>query len=63
MESHAPKCVERYFGSAKKDVSSLQQAATPCIDDHQIPPEDYATTRELFLCFCHELDDQIYYGQ
>ena len=42
MEGHAEKSVERYWELAKKDVSSLQQVATQCIDDHQIPPEDYA---------------------
>ena len=35
VEGYAEKCVERYCESAKKDVSSLQHVATPCIDDHQ----------------------------
>ena len=47
MEGHAETCVERYCESAQKDVSILQQPATPCIDDHLIPPEDCETTREL----------------
>ena len=47
MEGHAEKCVERYCALARKDVSSLQQVATPCIDDHLVPPEDHETTREL----------------
>ena len=42
------KCVvERYCDTAQKDVSTLQQVATPCTDDHQIPLEDNETTREL----------------
>ena len=44
MEGHAEKYVEIYCKLAKKDVSSLQQVATPCTDDHQIPPEEYETT-------------------
>ena len=37
----------------KKDVSSLLQVATHCIDDHLIPPEDYETTGELFAACAH----------
>ena len=44
MPRHALK---RYCESAQKDVSSLQQVARPCIDDHLIPPEDRETTRGL----------------
>ena len=31
----------------KMCLSSLQQVATPCIDDHQIPPEYFETAGEL----------------
>ena len=31
----------------KEKVSSLQQVATPCIDDHLIPPEEYETNGKL----------------
>ena len=55
MEGHAEKSVERYCELAKKDVSSLQQVATPCIDDHQISPEDYATTGAL-SAVCAQID-------
>ena len=55
MEGHAEESVERYCELAKKDVSSLQQVATACIDDHQIPPEDYATTGAL-SAVCAQID-------
>ena len=47
MEGHAGKCKGRYCASAQKDVSILQLVATPCIDDHQIPPGDCEKTGEL----------------
>ena len=46
-EGHAEQCFERYHEFGQKDVSTLQQVATPCMDDHQIPLEDYETTGEL----------------
>ena len=47
MAGHAEKRVERYCEFGKQHVFSLQQVATPCIDDHLIPPEDNETTGEL----------------
>ena len=47
MKGHAEKCFERYCALATTSVSSLQQVATPCIDNHSIPPEEYETTGEL----------------
>ena len=49
MNGHAENCVcvERYCEWAKKDVSSLHQVATPCIEDQRIPPEDHDATGEL----------------
>ena len=44
MVDHAEKCFERCCELAEKDLSSLQQEATPCIYDHQKPPEDDGTT-------------------
>ena len=39
MRGHAEKFGwEIFCESAKKDVSSLQQVAAPCVDDHPIPP-------------------------
>ena len=43
-EGHAEKCVERYCEFASEDESPLRQVATPCMDDHLIPPEDHETT-------------------
>ena len=54
MEGHAEICVERFCQLAKKDMSTLQQVATPCIDDHQIPREDYETTGE-FSAVCVQI--------
>ena len=66
------KCVENYCEWAQKDVFTLQQVATPCIDDHQIPPGDDKMNGE-FSAVCaqmvlkclswQELDDQVYCGQ
>ena len=44
---HAEQTVERYLELANKDVSSLRPVATPCIDDHMIPPEDFEKSGEL----------------
>ena len=35
MEGHAEACVEKYCELAKKDVSTLQQVAAPCINDQE----------------------------
>ena len=43
----AEKCAEGYCEVPEKNVSSLQQMATPCTDDNQIPPEDDETTGEV----------------
>ena len=58
MEGHAEKGVERYCELAKKGAYCLQQVATPSMDDHHIPPEDYETTRVFFAASvqnCHEM--------
>ena len=47
MTGHAQKCVERYCDFAEKDVPSVQSVATPCVDDHLIPPEDFEVQGEL----------------
>ena len=41
IQGHEEKCVERHCALAKETASSLQLAATPCIDDHLLPPEDF----------------------
>ena len=47
MTGHVEGCVERYLELAKKDRSSLKKVATPCIDDHQLLPEDFEKRGEL----------------
>ena len=58
MEGHAEKCVDRHCECAKKNVSSFQQLATPCIDDHPIPLRLCSNE-----CIWPEVDDHIYCGQ
>ena len=41
MTGHARQCVEKYFELAKATLQSLKKVATPCIDDHQLAPEDF----------------------
>ena len=43
MKGHAEQCVEKYLELANKHESTLKAVETPCIDDHQIPPEDFET--------------------
>ena len=40
MIGHVEQCVDNYMELASKTMESLKQVVTPCIDDHQIPPED-----------------------
>ena len=47
MCGHSEQCVERYLELTGKDESSLRQVATPCIDDHLIPPEDFEAKGEV----------------
>ena len=35
MTGHGEQCVERYLELSGNSVDSLNQVATPCIDDHQ----------------------------
>jgi len=43
MQGAAQGCVERYLELSGKKESELKRVATPCIDDHLLPPEDFAT--------------------
>ena len=43
MSGHADQCVDRYCELAHKTIESLTQVCTPCIDDHQLTPEDNVT--------------------
>ena len=47
MKDRAEKCFERCCELAKKNVSSLQQVSTPCMDDHLQPRRNYETSAEL----------------
>ena len=47
ISSHIDQTIERYTLLANKDVSSLKYVATPCIDDHLLPPADHAEKGEL----------------
>lgn len=41
MCGHVKQTVDRYLELAGKPLDSLKKVATPCIDDHQIPPEEF----------------------
>ena len=47
MKDHSKQCVERYLELAKKTAKSLQKRQTPCIDDHQLDPDDFTTKGTL----------------
>ena len=47
MGGHAEQCGERYLELAKKKVDSVEQGSAPCIDDHDLSPEEMVTKREL----------------
>ena len=47
MKGHVEQCVLRYLELAKKPASCLRKVAAPCIDDHQLSPEDFTTKDEL----------------
>ncbi len=47
MIGHAEQCVERYCELSGKKVDSLKKVATPCMDDHLMPPEDFVTKGAL----------------
>ena len=47
MCGHVKQTVDQYLELAGKPLESLKKVATPCIDDHQIPPEEFALEGEL----------------
>ena len=48
LQGHAETCVERYCEMAAKTTFSLQLvAATPWVDDHSLPPEDFQSKGEV----------------
>ena len=50
MSGHCKQVVDKYLELSGKDVTSLGQVATPCIDDHQILAEEIITKGELSQC-------------
>ena len=50
MRGHVEQCVERYLELSKTDESQLAKVQTPCIDDHQLSPEDFVAKGELAHC-------------
>ena len=49
MCGHSQQCVEKYLQLTGKDVSTLKQVATPCIDDHMLNEEDLQEKGELHV--------------
>ena len=47
MSQSVMQAVENYLEVTKQSVKSLSKVATPNLDDHQIPPEDFQTKGEL----------------
>ena len=47
MCGHVTQTADRYVELAGKTKESLKKVATPCIDDNQIPPEEFDVTGEL----------------
>ena len=47
MRGHCKQVVEKYLELSGKDVSSLRQVATPCIDDYLLLPEELVDKGEL----------------
>jgi hypothetical protein len=43
MQGHAEKCVERYLELSQQPESILKPVSTPCIDDHQLDEDGFAT--------------------
>ena len=47
MIGHAKQCVQRWCDLAKKETKDLPNVCTPCIDDHNLRPEDMVTKGTL----------------
>jgi len=47
MFGHVEQTVERYLELSGKSKDTLEPVATPCIDDHQIPPSEFEVRGEL----------------
>ena len=47
MKEHTDSCVKRYLELAKIPESKLHSRQVPCIDDHQLPSDDFVTKGTL----------------
>ena len=47
MQSHSEKFVEEDCELTNRSVSDFREGQTPCIDDHQLSPEDLEARGEL----------------
>ena len=47
MCGHAERRVDRYLELIGKSIETPRQAATPCIEDHTLPPEEFEAKGEL----------------
>ena len=47
MTGHVDQCVERYCELANVKRSTLKSVSTPCIDDHQLGPDDFTSSGKL----------------
>ena len=47
MEGASMACTERYLELSGKTLKQLKPAATPCIDDHMLAPEDFTSKGAL----------------
>ena len=41
MKGHAEQCVNRWCELAEKEIKDIPVVGTPCIDDHNLRPEDF----------------------
>ena len=47
MTGHGQSAIEKYLELAGLSERDLKEVATPCIDDHQLSEEDFATKGRL----------------
>eukprot|EP00973_Karenia_brevis_P078798 10936740-Karenia_brevis.AAC.1 len=47
MTGHADQAVDQYCELSGKSMSSLEYFSKPCIDDHELAPEDLKTVGAL----------------
>eukprot|EP00973_Karenia_brevis_P030524 4209632-Karenia_brevis.AAC.1 len=47
MTGHADQAVEKYCELSGESLSSLRYFAKPCIDDHELAPEEFETVGVL----------------